>query len=353
VELLRNADVHAPHSLGIRDLLIGGGRVLAMAPTLPPPPPEYGVRITDCEGRRLVPGFVDGHAHLTGGGGEAGFRTRVPALTLSAFTRAGITTAVGLLGTDDVARSTAELLATAKALAEEGLTTFCWTGGYHVPPTTLTGSVRGDLVRVTEIVGAGEIAISDHRSSQPTLDELLRLAADVHVGGLQTGKAGILHLHVGDGVRGLDLIRRAITATELPARVFHPTHVNRRRALFDEALALAADGVTIDVTAFAPDPDDTDAIAADAAIVRYLGTGLPAHRLTVSSDGGGCMPRFDAEGRVRGFTIGAPAELAACPSPMRCRRSRRIQRNCCDCRGRASSPSARTPISCCSTTNIA
>jgi beta-aspartyl-dipeptidase (metallo-type) len=136
---------------------------------------------------------------VTGGGGEAGFRTRVPPLGVSRFTRAGITTVVGLLGTDDVTRGPRDLLATVYALREEGLTALAFTGGYHVPPQTLTGTVRSDLVLIEALVGIGEVAISDHRSSQPTLDELLRLASDAHVAGLMTGKAGVLQQHQGDG----------------------------------------------------------------------------------------------------------------------------------------------------------
>jgi beta-aspartyl-dipeptidase (metallo-type) len=178
-----------------------------------------------------------------------------------------------------------------------------------VPPTTLTGSVRGDLVHIDKVIGVGELAISDHRSSQPTLDELLRVASEAHVGGLMTGKAGITHLHVGDGERGLDLVRRALAAAELPARAFHPTHVNRRRALFDEAMALAARGVTVDVTAF-PVAEGEDAWSAADAVGRWLDAGLPVERLTVSSDGGGCLPVFDADGRVTSMDVGAPGALA-------------------------------------------
>ena len=192
---------------------------------------------------RTIPGLIDGHVHVTGGGGEAGFRTRVPPVPLSRFTSAGITTVVGLLGTDDVARGPGELLATLYALREEGLNAYGYAGGYHVPPATLTGSVRGDLVFVEALIGIGEVAISDHRSSQPTLDELLRIASECHVAGVMTGKAGILHLHLGDGARGLELVREALSTSELPARVFNPTHVNRRRALFDEALDLARAGL--------------------------------------------------------------------------------------------------------------
>ena len=52
------------------------------------------------------------------------------------------------------------------------------------------------------MIGIGELALSDHRSSQPTRDELLRIASDAHVAGMISGKAGIVHLHLGDGERG-------------------------------------------------------------------------------------------------------------------------------------------------------
>ncbi len=77
------------------------------------------------------------------------------------------------------------------------------------------------------------------------------------MGGLMTGKAGIVHLHLGVGARA-DLVRRALEQSELPLRVFNPTHVNRRRALFEEALELAERGCTIDITAF-PVAEDEDA----------------------------------------------------------------------------------------------
>lgn len=248
--------------------------------------------------------------HISGGGGESGAKSKVPALGLSRYTRAGVTSVVGLLGTDDTTRSTAELLTRARALEEEGLSAWIWTGGYHVPPMTLTGSVRGDIVHLDRCIGIGEIAISDHRSSQPSFDEFLRLAADAHVAGLMTGKAGVLHLHLGDGPRGLDLVRRALDTCEIPARVFHPTHVNRKRRLFEEALEIARRGVTIDVTAY-PVEKGEDAWSAEDAFERFLQAGLPLERLTISSDGGGCLPVFDADGRVTRMDVGAPDMLGS------------------------------------------
>ncbi|HKR35760.1 MAG TPA: beta-aspartyl-peptidase [Steroidobacteraceae bacterium] len=308
--LIRNANLYAPQPLGIRHLLIGGGRILWIGDAaLDLPVPLRAVsQIIDAGGRRTVPGFIDGHVHVTGGGGEAGFRTRVPAVPLSRFTEAGITTVIGLLGTDDVARGPGELLATLYALREEGLNAYGYAGGYHVPPATLTGSVRGDLVFVEALIGIGEVAISDHRSSQPTLDELLRIASECHVAGVMTGKAGVLHLHLGDGARGLALVREALRTSELPARVFNPTHVNRRRALFDEAVELARQGCTVDITAF-PVAEGEDAYPAAEALERYLAAGAPADRVTISSDAGGCLPCFDAEGRVTHMDVGSSGAL--------------------------------------------
>lgn len=308
--LLCNARVYAPEACGVRHLLLGGGRILWIGADAMELPAALGADVIDLEGRRLIPGLIDGHVHVTGGGGEAGFRSRVPPQMLSRFTSAGITTVVGLLGTDDVARGPRELLAQTHALREEGLSAFAFTGGYHVPPATLTGSVRGDLVFVEALIGIGEVAISDHRSSQPTFDELLRLASDAHVAGLMTGKAGVLHLHLGDGPRGLELVRRALAETELPARTFHPTHVNRRKGLFDEALQLARDGVTIDITAF-PVEEGEDAWNAADALQRFMDASLPEARVTISSDAGGCLPCFDADGRVAHMDVGESGSLLA------------------------------------------
>lgn len=309
LELLLDADVYAPQALGRRNLLIGGGKILWVGEDEPEMPDELGVVVRDLGGKRLIPGLIDGHAHITGGGGEAGYASRVPALDLSRYTRGGVTSVVGLLGTDDCVRTTGQLVAQARALCDEGLSAWCYTGGYHLPLTTLTGSIRGDILHVDRIIGVGELALSDHRSSQPTLDELLRIASEAHVAGLMTGKAGIVHLHVGDGERGLALVRAALDETELPPRVFQPTHVNRRRALFDEALELVERGVTIDVTAFPVGPDE-DAWSAADALARFLEADLDPTRITISSDGGGCLPEFDSEGRIARWGVGDPRALA-------------------------------------------
>jgi len=306
--LIRNAQIFAPESSGIGHVLVVGTQIAYLGRDLP----EIGARHlstdVDAEGAALVPGFVDIHTHLTGGGGEAGFATQVPPVPLSNFTSAGITTVVGLLGTDDVTRTTDSLVARVRGLREEGLSAWCYTGGYHWPATPLTGSVTRDIVSIDAIVALGEVAISDHRSSQMTRTELAKAAGEAHVAGLITGKAGICHLHLGDGDAGLEMVRRALADTEIPARVFNPTHCNRKNVLFEEACEITKHGCYIDISAF-PVEEDEDGLRADESLVRYLANGGNPELITISTDSGGCLASFDADGNPSGLDYGRSDDL--------------------------------------------
>ncbi len=304
--LLKRATVYAPRPLGEVDLLVADGRIAAVAPELPALPGDLPHTTLDLSGQRVIPGLIDAHVHLSGGGGESGPSTRVPRVALTQLTTAGVTTCVGVLGTDGTTRTVRDLVACTLGLRDLGLSAWCYTGSYQVPPPTLTGSLRDDIVFVDPIVGVGELALSDHRSSQPTLDELLRVASDVYVAGMLSGKAGIVHCHMGSGERGFSLLEQALDASELPARLFHPTHINRERWLFDQAFALAQRGCTVDLTAF---PDDGGTMSAAEGVARWKAEGRPMDRITCSSDGAGCLPTFDADGRLIDMDIGQPIEL--------------------------------------------
>jgi beta-aspartyl-dipeptidase (metallo-type) len=312
VKVLRRAQVFGPQPLGLMDLVVGGGKVLWMGRSLPALGgwAEVVEEEVDLGGRVVVPGLVDCHAHVTGGGGEAGAASRVPPLVLTQLTTAGVTTVVGVLGTDGTTRMVRDLVARTYGLREEGMSAYCYTGSYEVPPVTLTGKIRDDLVFIEPIVGIGEVAISDHRSSQPTFEEIARLASDAHVAGLMTGKAGVLHLHLGDGTRRLQLVRRALAETEIPARVFHPTHVNRNRPLFEDAIDLARSAaLCVDITAYDGEEEDDVGLTAADALEQAWAAGVPAERLTCSSDGGGCIPFFDDHGHVCRMDVGKPTAL--------------------------------------------
>lgn len=111
ITLIQNADVYAPRHLGMRDVLLEGGKIALIAPCGEIPSRFPTLQTVDAAGKPLVPGFIDLHVHITGGGGEDGFSSRAPESRLTDFTTAGVTTAVGLLGTDGIARSLETLYA--------------------------------------------------------------------------------------------------------------------------------------------------------------------------------------------------------------------------------------------------
>jgi beta-aspartyl-dipeptidase (metallo-type) len=296
--LVKNAQVFGPEPMGIQDLLVVAGKIVLIGKGLEKPP--WVKEVLDGEERPLVPGLIDLHVHLLGGGGEAGPASRLPEVTFEELVAAGITTCVGCLGTDDVTRHLEDLLAKARALSIQGLTAYIYTGSYRVPPVTLTGSVRRDLVLIPEVIGVGEIAISDHRSSQPTLEELLKIAADARVGGMLAGKRGLVHLHVGSAPQRLSLLWQAIETTPIPITQFHPTHVNRTPELLEEAARWVKAGGTADLTA----PSSTLTWELAEAIEVLAEADPSWERFTLSSDGGGSMPKFDEAGNLVGYASG-------------------------------------------------
>ena len=171
----------------------------------------------------------------------------------------------------------------------------------------MTGSVRSDLALLPSILGAGEIAISDHRSSQPTFDELARLAAECRVGGLLGDKPGILHLHLGDGERRLDPVFRVVRETEIPVTQIIPTHCNRNPELLDEAFRFAAEGGRIDLTASIG--DDPPAMTVATAIQLAVERGAPLDRISVSSDANGSLPVFNEDGSLAGLDVASQKAL--------------------------------------------
>lgn len=312
ITLIKNAKLYQPEFAGVKDILVLDGKIAAISEhidiqvsgTLNP---ETDVEVMDAAGKLVVPGFVDSHVHILGGGGEGGFHTRTPEITLTGLTMAGITTVVGCLGTDGLTRNMMSLLAKARGLEEEGITTYIYTGSYQVPVRTLTGDVMKDIIAIDKIIGAGEIAISDHRSSQPTYEEFIKLAADVRVAGMLSGKGGVIDIHLGDGSRMLDLLFRATKETEIPMKHFVPTHVNRNGELFDQCVEYAKIGGFIDLTG-SDDPDfweDQDGeVRVCKAIRRFVDEGVPLDNFGLSSDAQGSLPIFNKNKELVGLTVG-------------------------------------------------
>lgn len=288
--LIKNIDVYAPRSLGQKDVLVAGGRVVEISDDIPKWSEK--LQVIDGNGKKLLPGFIDQHVHITGGGGEGSFRTRVPEIQLSKLTTAGITTVVGLLGTDGTTRSVENLLAKAKALKEEGISVYAMTGSYGYPSVSIIGEVKKDISYIDEIIGC-KIAISDHRAPHVTEDELTRLASDVRVGGMMSDKAGILVIHVGDGKKGIDPIFNILENTELPVKTMRPTHINRREGLLLQGFDYAKMGGMIDLTCGIK-KEWRPARAIQAAIEREV----PQEHITISSDGYGSWSNYDHQGNL-------------------------------------------------------
>lgn len=303
ISLIKNGLVFSPEPLGNKDILIAGKKIVAVAEPEKISIEGVAVEVIDAAAKIILPGLVDPHVHILGGGGEGGPSTRAPEISLEDVISSGVTTVIGCLGTDGITRHMTSLLAKARALETEGITTYIYSGSYEIPPPTLTGSVRSDLVIIDKVIGAGEIAISDHRSSQPTYEEIARLAAECRVGGMLGGKAGVLHLHLGDGPRRLELVFRLIRNTEIPPTQVIPTHVNRNPELLEEALEFALEGGHIDLTT-GPEPEEgSPEVSLEKAILLCLQKNVHLSHLTVSSDSNGSLPVFDSAGNLVGLTI--------------------------------------------------
>jgi len=307
--LIRNATVFAPEPLGRRDVLLAGDRIAAVGEDLDLA--GAAVTVLDAAGRRLVPGFIDPLTHPCGGGGEGGFGNRTGEVPAEAFLRAGVTSPVGALGTDSIARTPEVLYGSVMGLRAAGLDAFMYTGAYRLPPPTLTGDVARDLVLVAPVIGVGEVAIADHRGSQPTVEELRRLAADVALGGTLSDKGGTVFVHVGEGAEGLGLIEAVLAGSELDPGLFLPTHVNRRLGLLEEAAYFTRNGGYADITvSTTPELVAAGDVPALAAYQAALDAGADPARLSFSSDAGGSLPLY-VDGRLAGLEAATPAVLPA------------------------------------------
>lgn len=310
IKLFKNAHIISPQDSGVMDVLVAGHQIAALGIDLETGNSNLPVEVIDASDCYLVPGFVDSLVHFIGGGGEGGFASRTPEMQLTNATLGGVTTAIGVLGTDATTRTLTNLLAKAHALESEGITTYCHTGSYQIPCRTLMGSITDDLILIDKFIGVGEIAISDFRSSQPTIEEIRKVAAAAKVGGILSGKAGVVSVHVGSGESLLQPLWQAVARTELKLSQFYPTHINRNEALFQAGIEFAKAGGVIDFTASTTNYDlQHGEVAAAEALARALQAGVPAMNLTLSSDGNASLPLYNNDGELIGLEVGKVQSL--------------------------------------------
>lgn len=309
ITLLKSGEVYAPDYLGQKDILTAGGKIAAIEDNIELPNSfNDHIEVYDAAGKILIPGLIDGHVHITGGGGEGSFKTRTPELMFSDCIKGGITTVVGVIGTDGSTRTMTNLIAKAKGLTEEGITCYCLSGNYHVPVKTVTGSVETDIILIHEVIGTGEIAIADHRSSQPALQELARLSSESRIGGLLAGKGGAVVVHVGDSRQRLTLLEELVEKTDIPISQFIPTHINRNRELLKAGIEYGKRGGYIDLTTSSVHGEDNE-LSSSKCLKKLLDSGVDISRISFTSDGQGSLPKFNSHGELTGMEVGRVTSL--------------------------------------------
>ncbi|MCC6047601.1 MAG: beta-aspartyl-peptidase [Desulfurococcaceae archaeon] len=307
---LVGGEVYSPEYLGRKDILVVGEKIVSLSNGIPSELLDYlNARVIEVSGYIVVPGFIDQHVHIAGAGGEGGPLFRTPPVRLSQLVGYGITTVVGLLGTDGITRSPVDVLMRARQLREEGISAWMYTGSYQLPPPTITGSVARDIALIEEVIGV-KTSVSDHRSSHPTVEELRKLISEVRVAGILSGKAGVVHVHVGNEKPGLRPLLEAIDGTDIPIEQLAPTHLNRNRDLLAQAVEFGKAGGYVDVTtSVSPELGMRSSVKASEAVKHLVKEGVPVDRITMSSDGNGSLPVFDERGNLVKLDIARPQTL--------------------------------------------
>jgi len=310
ITVIKNGEVYSPEYLGKKDVVIAGGKIEGIYDVIDVPENFGHIKVIDAKGKMVLPGFIDSHVHILGGGGEGSFKTRTPEIQLSEIVSGGITTIVGCLGTDGVCRDLNSLLGKASALEEEGITTYIYTGSYDIPVKTITDNCKTDLILINKVIGVGEVALSDHRSSQPTFDQFANVVAEARVGGMLSGKAGVVNVHIGDGKRRLEYLHRLALETEIPIRQVIPTHINRSIGVFEAGVEFAKLGGLVDLTT-SSDPDflEEDEVKASRGLKMLLDLKIPVEQISFSSDGQGSMPIFNKKREFIGLGVGSVKSL--------------------------------------------
>jgi len=306
VILLKNCTIYDPQFLGTGDILTGGGRILLVDQDIVPN--ITGVAVLDVNNRTVLPGLMDSHIHIAGAGGEGGPATRTTEMDPEAIVSAGITSVVGCLGTDGITRSVRSVLMKAKSLKQYGLSAWIYTGSYQVPPPTITGDIAMDIALIEEVIGTGEIALGDHRSSLPEKIDFARLARTTRLGGLLGNKAGVVNIHLGDQGDPFGFIEEVIREFQISSFSLIPTHCNRSRKVFDRAKNYSAFGY-IDLTTSSYEFYKEIEIKPSDAFHEMLEEGIPPERISMSTDSGGSLPVFNKKNEFLGSEAGDPNSL--------------------------------------------
>jgi beta-aspartyl-dipeptidase (metallo-type) len=309
--LVRGGRVFAPAPLGTPEILVSGERVLAIGDDLEARAKALGrVEVLDAAGMSIVPGFIDQHLHLLGGGDYDGPLGRVPELHVGKITAGGVTTAIGIMGIDMDGKNLHALLVKAHELERVGLTAYIYSGSFRIPSPYLTTSVRADIVLIDKVLGV-KVAIGEDTYPNLSLPEFARLAGEVRLAAGMTGKRAVIHAHIGRNARRMQPIFDLLGEVNIPVTQIVPTHVNRHTPdTLEHAIRFAKLGGTIDFSAnLSKRSGSLTGMNPDEAYKRVRAAGVPPAQITLSSDANVSMPVLDCDDHPVGLHNAPPSIL--------------------------------------------
>lgn len=311
--VIRGAEIFAPEPIGGTSVVAINGRTFALDDAVAERTAGLpGIEMVDAAGLRLVPGLIDQHVHFLGGGDANGPLGRVPELSAAMLLESGITTAVGLLGVDNETRDLRLLLRKAHELRAGGVTAFIYTGGMPLPARHLLDGVCADVSFIDQVIGA-KTAIAERLHPNRSWHDLAELAGQLMRARHMSGKAAVLHCHVGSLPEALAPLERLVSELGMPRDQIVPTHVNRTpdfSPVFAQAVAFARAGGTIDMTCCVSRIDgNPTGVDVPEAVGLCLQEGIALDNLTISTDGNIPATLRDADGNPIGQRTVPPSVL--------------------------------------------
>lgn len=311
--VIRGAEIFAPEKLGKTAVAAVHGKIVAVGDEVSDAVQRLpDVQVIEADGLRLVPGLIDQHIHFVGGGDANGALGRVPELTADMLFAGGTTTAVGLLGVDNETRDLRLLLRKAHELRARGVSAFIYTGGMPLPARHLLDSVCADVAFIDQVIG-GKSAVAEKLHPNRDWQDLAELAGQLMRARYMSGKAAVLHCHVGSLPEAIEPLERLIEELQMPRDQIVPTHVNRTAdfsPVFEQAIAFARKGGTIDMTCCVSRLDgNLTGVDVPDAVRQCLGKGVAVENITMSTDGNIPATVRDADGNALGYRTVPPSVL--------------------------------------------
>jgi len=286
--LIKNANLdYVKDFEGIKDILVESDRISTIQREIDEKQFSRHINISvhDLDGMKLIPGIVDQHIHINGAGADLSPFGKVSSVSAGEIFESGVTTVVGAPAIDLYSKPAKTRLQYAKALSTQGVNTYIYTGSFNLPSDSITDSVEDDLMLIEKVIGT-KIALSEPLGAYPSLNELKKLFSVAYRSRLCSGKAAIIHAHMGHDPEPLEMVFQLFASSGFPKDIFIPTHSNCTPEVFEASKKLAREGGFFDVSSVVTKPlGSPEAIKPSVAISKAIEEGIDPGKITMSSDG--------------------------------------------------------------------